>query len=143
MFSNAQQSYSRYDRPFFRYAIFQCGRTDVLRRRYDIANDGIGPEDAIVSKTTHETFKTHNLKYLQTIISSCSSVMFETPAFFIRENSSLFLLMTNLLSHLPPTRPMLLNAQQSYSRHARSILPLRHFSMLWFGNSSVKMRHRE
>lgn len=50
-------------------------------------------------KTTHETSKTYNLKYLQAIISSCSSVMFETPAFFIREDSSLFLLMTNLRSH--------------------------------------------
>ena len=50
-------------------------------------------------KTSHETSKTYNLKYLQTIISSCSSVMFEMPAFFIRENSSLFLLMTNLRSH--------------------------------------------
>lgn len=50
-------------------------------------------------KTTHETSKTHNLKYLKAIIFSCSSVMFETPAFFIRENSSLFLLMTNLRSH--------------------------------------------
>ena len=50
-------------------------------------------------KTTHETSKTYNLKYLQAIIFSCSPVMFETPAFFIRENSSLFLLMTNLRSH--------------------------------------------
>lgn len=112
------------------------GRSSTFAHLFNIKTKDFG-------KTTHETSKTYNLKYLQAIIFSCSSVMFETPAFFIRENSSLFLLMTNLRSHLPPTCPNLSNVQQSYSRHDRSILLLRHFSMLRFGSSSVKIRHRE
>lgn len=68
------------------------GRSSTFALLFNIKTKDFG-------KTTHETSKTYNLKYLQAIISSCSSVMFETPAFFIRENSSLFLLMTNLRSH--------------------------------------------
>lgn len=68
------------------------GRSSTFALLFNIKTKDFG-------KTSHETSKTYNLKYLQTIISSCSSVMFEMPAFFIRENSSLFLLMTNLRSH--------------------------------------------
>lgn len=69
-----------------------CGRSSTFALLFNIRTKDFG-------KTSHETSKTYNLKYLQAIILSCSSVMFETPAFFIRENSSLFLLMTNLRSH--------------------------------------------
>ena len=81
-------AYSAETRP----ASSRMGRLSTFALLFNIKTKDFG-------KTTHETSKTHNLKYLQAIISSCSSVMFETPAFFIRENSSLFLLMTNLRSH--------------------------------------------